>query len=103
MPHLKPEDSLGGLNEFLRTYDGICGDSIVTRFDGGKSSRYLDGTSLLFVSTAERGATSSAAALAFFIGLDEKKAFASKSPKNAQFPSPITYANGTFHKPPNWA
>jgi hypothetical protein len=23
--------------------------------------------------------------------------------ENAQFPSPMTDANGTFHKPPNWA
>jgi len=42
-------------------------------FDAAKLCRYVDGTSLLFVSTAERGAVSSETALAFFTGPVEKE------------------------------
>ena len=44
---------------FFRTFSGV---------DPVASCRYIKGTSLLSVSTAERGADSSEAALAFFMG-----------------------------------
>jgi hypothetical protein len=43
------------------------------KVDAAKLCRYVSSTSLLFVSTAERGAVSLEAALAFFVGLLEKE------------------------------
>ena len=71
-------------------------------FDAAKLCRYISGTSLLFVSTAERGAVSLEAALAFFTRLYQNGVTWAQL-EYAQFPSPMTDANGTFHKPPNWA
>ena len=42
-------------------------------FDAAKLCRYISGTSLLFVSTAERGAVSLEAALAFFTHMAEEE------------------------------
>ena len=89
------------MNFYAHTADFVAIQSS-RRFDAGKLSRYLDGTSLLFVSTTERGAASLQAALAFFPGLAEREASASRSAKKPQFTNPLTDANGTFHKPPNW-
>ena len=43
------------------------------KIDAAKLCRYIHGTSLLFVSTAERGAVSLETALAFFVGSAEKE------------------------------
>ena len=47
---------------------GLCAIESPEKVDAVGLCRYVDGTSLLFVSTAERGAASSEAALAFFTG-----------------------------------
>jgi len=71
--------------------------------DAAKLCHYCNGTSLLFVSTAERGAASLEAAPALLKGRAEMPVRASKLSTNAAFPTPMTDANGSLHNPPTWA
>ena len=63
------------MNFYAHTAEFVAIQSPQT-VDVVKWCRYLAGTSLLFVSTAERGAASSEAALAFFIGPAEMEVLA---------------------------